>query len=166
MGKGETAEENGLTSSPWRSIVQNEGDGQADHYQYTTSVRFTGRAIQAEENFCLRGSLQLVESILPQLPSIMPRKFILILPALAMLGALFLFAFPDDLQDEDAALQTKSDVMDVMRKPSRGIPARRMEKDWALFLASIKSFHSQKSSVETILSSPTLESLSACVLRC
>jgi hypothetical protein len=113
----------------------------------------------------LRGSLQLVESILPQLPSIMPRKFILILPALAMLGALFLFAFPDDLQDEDAALQTKSDVMDVM-KPSRGIPARRTEKGWALFLASIKSFHSQKSSVETILSSPTLESLSACVLRC
>jgi hypothetical protein len=90
----------------------------------------------------------------------MLRKYILILPVLAMLGALFLFACPDDLQDDDAVLQTKSDVM---REPSRGIPARRTEKGRALFLASI---HSQKSSVETILSSPALESLSACVLRC
>jgi hypothetical protein len=93
----------------------------------------------------------------------MLRKYILILPVLAMLGALFLFACPDDLQDDDAVLQTKSDVM---REPSRGIPARRTEKGRALFLASIKSSHSQKSSVETILSSPALESLSACVLRC
>jgi len=80
-----------------------------------------------------------------------------------MLGALFLFAWPDDLQDDDAVLQTKSDVMDVMREPSRGIPARRMEKGRALFPAPI---HSQKSSVETIMSSPALESLSACILRC
>ena len=111
----------------------------------------------------MRGSLQLVESILPQLPSIMPRKFILILPVLATLGALFMFVLPDDLQDDDAVLQTKSDVMDVMRGASRGVPARRMEKGRALFPAPI---HSQKSSVKTILSSPALESLSACVLRC
>jgi len=93
----------------------------------------------------------------------MPRKFILILPVFAMLGALFLFAYPDDLQDDDAVLPTQSDVM---KEPRRDIPSPRQEKAAALFPASIKSFHSQKSSVETIISSPALESLSTCVLRC
>ena len=114
--------------------------------------------------FYLRRSLRLVESGLPQLPSVMPRKLIPFLPVFVMLGALFLFAWPDDLQDDDAVLLPAQGG--VLKEATRGIPSRRQEKARAALARSIRSLFIQKSSLEAIQFSPALATLATCVLRC
>jgi hypothetical protein len=93
----------------------------------------------------------------------MARKFILILPVLAALGALFLFAWPDDLQDDDAVLPTQSDVM---KESTRSFSSPRREERRLSFATSTEISYNHKLILETIGLSPALESLSTCVLRC
>jgi hypothetical protein len=91
-------------------------------------------------------------------------KLISILPLVGLMLTVFIFVFPDGLQeDEDAALQAKSVVMDVMNVRARSIPAPRV--DYRGIISSPLSL-AEKASESPFCArqSSTLESISTCVL--
>src|SRR6266852_7839999 len=93
----------------------------------------------------------------------MKEKFIPILAVLAALAAIFLFVWPDDLWDDDAAAKIQSGML---KAPPHSIRSPRHQQ--AVYRSPLthsnKSAHSQRSS--SAAASPALESLSTCVLLC
>jgi hypothetical protein len=96
----------------------------------------------------------------------MRTKFIPILWALTTLGALFLFAWPEDLQNDDAG-QVQSDIF---KAPAQGIPTCPRDYQSARFplpfVLADKTLSAQTRCCETATVSPTLESISTTVLLC
>jgi hypothetical protein len=89
-----------------------------------------------------------------------------ILWALTTLGALFLFVWPEDLQNDDAG-QVQSDIL---KEPARSIPASPRDHQSTRFplpfVPAGKTFSLQTRFCETATVSPTLESISSTVLLC
>jgi hypothetical protein len=89
------------------------------------------------------------------------RKFIRVFVVVLAGFALFVFAYPDDLWDDAAYTPTE-----MLRESSERLPAHRDRQTVysSLFAASTKSTYSPSSERRTM--SPTLVSLSTCVLLC
>ena len=91
----------------------------------------------------------------------MRRKFVQTLVVVLAAFAVFVYVFPDDLWDD--AAYTESEMLKVSPE---GLPTHRDQQAVypSLLAASSKSTHSPSSEARTM--SPTLVSLSTCVLRC
>ncbi len=98
------------------------------------------------------------------LPQTMKRKFVRILFVVLATFAVFSFAYPDDLSDDDSSC---SQIEMLHVSPVR-IPSHRDQQGLAVdsprLFATNKSTCSLSSSETT--TPPTLLSLAACVLRC
>jgi hypothetical protein len=98
------------------------------------------------------------------LPQTVKRKFVRILFVVLATFAVFSFAYPDDLSDDDSSC---SQIQMLHVSPVR-IPSHRDRQGLALdsprLFATNKNTCSPSSSEKT--TPPTLLSLAACVLRC
>jgi hypothetical protein len=90
----------------------------------------------------------------------MQRKHIAFLSVLAAI--LCLCAWADDTPDNDVALQIKIEAADNTRGALRGIRTLQPETRLIFSTAPIKNYDQRPS----VASSPTLQSLSTCVLLC
>jgi hypothetical protein len=91
-------------------------------------------------------------------------KLISILALVGLALTVFIFVFPDGLQeDEDAVLQAKSVVIDVMNGRAQSSPAPRVDYRGVIFTPL--SLEEETSQIRFCAPrSPTLESISTCVL--
>jgi hypothetical protein len=90
----------------------------------------------------------------------MKRKFIRILVVVLAAFALLAFVYPDNLSEDDSAC-TQSEML---QESPVTIPTPRDQQDSTLLAPSSKSTSSSSSEARAI--SPTLVSLSTCVLLC